>query len=521
MSHVAGHAPSFVHSFIQRLEKHQLAQIGLLRQREIPHVSISDARDRDLLVTRSSPHSFQLGTGASIYTDALIPAITSAQFEVILVTCFWAPSKTLSALHDALAKLAAHRRALNDDARAKGTCTLAPLKIHICLSSRSLLQKLLHPQSRQGYIYPSSSWQQKLGLPDPALLEAGAIVLEVKSLFFLPFSVMHPKFVIVDRRRAFIPSCNVSWEPWLEGCVEITGDAVRGLFSFYSLTWKSGVKLDFAFPQTREGDGEGPSLGGGAFEAREAGLTLVTSTADSRTMLDAPTPITTLLLPSSSHRNPRFRPFPWQRHPEPPGTPLNIALLEVLECARRSVYVQTPNLTCEAVIKALLDAVGRGVDVTIVTGRNMMLLEQIVTAGTTTAWCIRSLLRRFAKLKAELRGRASDVEAGRTSPKLGRLLVSYFCPRSRRESNSNRERQPLIADGHEEPVHSHLKLTIVDGEFTVLGSGNMDRASWFTSQELGILFQDRALATSVRTAVDSTLEARLATVFDSAAASQD
>jgi len=61
----------------------------------------------------------------------------------------------------------------------------------------------------------------------------------------------------------------------------------------------------------------------------------------------------------------------------------------------------------------------------------------------------------------------------------------------------------------------------VDGEFTVLGSGNMDRASWFTSQELGILFQDRALATSVRTAVDSTLEARLATVFDSAAASQD
>lgn len=514
MSQVAGHAPSFVHKFIHRLEKHQLANHRLLRQREIPHVSISDAQDRDLLVTRSSPHSFQLGTGASIYTDALIPAITSAQFEVILVTCFWAPSKTLSALQDALTKLAAHRRALNDDARSKGASNLAPLKIHICLSSRSLFQKLLHPQSRQGYVYPSSSWQRKLGLPDPALLEAGAIVLEVKSLFFLPFSVMHPKFVIVDRQRAFIPSCNVSWEPWLEGCVEITGDAVRGLFSFYSLTWNSGLKLDFAYPQTQ--NGEALSLEGRAFDAREAGLPLVTSTADSCTILDIPAPITTLLLPSSSHRNPRFRPFPWQRHPEPPGTPLNIALLEALQCARRSIYVQTPNLTCEAVIKALLDAVGRGVDVTIVTGRNMMLLEQIVTAGTTTAWCIRSLLRRFAKLKAELHSRVSDVEAGRTSPQLGRLLVSYFCPRSRCKPD-NRERQPLIADGHEEPVHSHLKLTIVDNEFTVLGSGNMDRASWFTSQELGILFQDQALATSVRTAVDSVLEARLDTVFDSAA----
>jgi phosphatidylserine/phosphatidylglycerophosphate/cardiolipin synthase-like enzyme len=40
----------------------------------------------------------------------------------------------------------------------------------------------------------------------------------------------------------------------------------------------------------------------------------------------------------------------------------------------------------------------------------------------------------------------------------------------------------------DEPAVSHLKMTLVDGRFLVLGSGNMDRASWFTSQELGMLF---------------------------------
>jgi phosphatidylserine/phosphatidylglycerophosphate/cardiolipin synthase-like enzyme len=28
----------------------------------------------------------------------------------------------------------------------------------------------------------------------------------------------------------------------------------------------------------------------------------------------------------------------------------------------------------------------------------------------------------------------------------------------------------------------------VDGEYLMLGSGNMDRASWWTSQEIGVLF---------------------------------
>ena len=71
------------------------------------------------------------------------------------------------------------------------------------------------------------------------------------------------------------------------------------------------------------------------------------------------------------------------------------------------------------------------------------------------------------------------------------------------------------ADRGEEPVHSHLKLTIVDDEFTVLGSGNMDRASWWTSQELGILFHDGELASAVRSGVEGVMDGRFDVVFDS------
>lgn len=505
---------SFVTEFLRRLElSHPAAPRPANRDSDFPSYSLHDVSERELIATHSRPKSFQLGTGASIFTDCLIPAIVSARHEVILVTCFWAPSTTLTALCEALTKLAAHRRAVIQDARSRGsTSSVPPLRVCICLSSISLLQKLLHPQSRSGYIYPPASWPTKLGLPDAALLEAGGIELRVKSLFFLPFSVMHPKFVIIDRRRAFLPSCNVSWEAWLEGCVEVEGDAVRSLLSFYARTWDQ-LAHDLE-PRFGDGDGDGDGRHGIAegsfFDARQAGLALAPSTAHYRAGLPSEPTLPTLVLPSSCHRNPRFHPFPWQRSPAPPGTPLNVALLQLFEHAEQSIYVQTPNLTCEPVVAALLDALARGVDVVIVTSRNMMILEQLVTAGTTTSWCIRSFIRRFGRLRVHPH---CDPEAGRRG--LGRLQISYFRARCRAGSGG-RETRPLIASAQgEEPVHSHLKLTLVDGEYAVLGSGNLDRASFFTSQELGILFQGHEFCNTIKAGVEGVLEGRLDVVFDS------
>lgn len=64
---------------------------------------------------------------------------------------------------------------------------------------------------------------------------------------------------------------------------------------------------------------------------------------------------------------------------------------------------------------------------------------------------------------------------------------------------------------------SHVKCTLVDGggdkngngAVVVLGSGNMDRASWFTSQELGVAIEDPALVKDVWGQLEKRLERRV------------
>lgn len=441
--------------------------------------------------------TFTLGTGASIYTQRLLPAILLAQHEIILVTCFWAPSKSLTALSNALEQLA----------RKRETQPVQTLRVRICFSSRSLLQKLLHTSSSDGYTYPKSCWANKLGLPAPEVLAAGKMELEVKSLFFLPFSVMHPKFLIVDRRRAFVPSCNVSWESWLEGCLEMSrraprDDPIDGLLGFYRAVWHKDLDLEASLPPFIEPDTGRTPITNSSKEFK------LKSPADVTVNLaDVQVPAAALeWLPGWHHRNPSFCFLPW-KYPSVPDTPLNTTVLRLFDGASREIYVQTPNLTSPPVLSAIDKALARGVDVTIVTSRRMMLLEQIVTAGTTTGWCIRGLVKRHQRLpqSAATRERAHlgtgetvDLEAQAVAP--GSLRISYF--RSREGRNLD-----------EEPVHSHLKLSIFDGQHTVLGSGNMDRASWFTSQELGVLIHSIEFATTVKKTVDEVLDGRLDYVF--------
>ena len=141
-----------------------------------------------------------------------------------------------------------------------------------------------------------------------------------------------------------------------------------------------------------------------------------------------------------------------------------------------------------------------------------MILEQLVTAGTTTTRCMRKLAKRYETLVSlsplpasrdsatPLRPDAYDEEAALGTPGPGALTIEFFEPRGG-------ARGPGKERG--EPQQSHLKLTVVDEQVVVLGSGNMDRASWFTSQELGVAFFDREMAAKVREAVGRQMEGRV------------
>ena len=128
-----------------------------------------------------------------------------------------------------------------------------------------------------------------------------------------------------------------------------------------------------------------------------------------------------------------------------------------------------------------------------------MILEQLVTAGTITEFEVWKLRRRYRRLLKtyEKRREGGDAEVQLMAP--GTLTIGYY---------HAREGEKRV----DEPVKSHLKLTIVDEEVVVLGSGNMDRASWYTSQELGVTFFDREMAKNIRGSVDEGLVGRVSYV---------
>ncbi|KPM34614.1 hypothetical protein AK830_g11954 [Neonectria ditissima] len=450
---------SFVQPWRELLESHRDQQ-----RDDLPNQHVDDI---DSLITTSVPTALYVGTGHSIYTRALLPAILTARHSVQLITCYWAPSPSLDSIRATILQLALTRAQASSG---------PPLRITIGFSSRGLFQKLFHTPSRDGHVYPPSQWPE-LGLPDEDVLAKARIELTVKSVFFTPFSVMHPKFVIVDGARAWVPSCNVSWERWFEGCVEVQGDIVNKLLAFYDRVWGSG-KDSHLIPDLEETDNptrNPPENGTHPLQSSTSDSPIHNTGDSSATQsitLNTKEPVPTIFLPSSHHRNPKFAFFPFLSHTNPPMTPLNAALLTLFANAQHQITILTPNVTSWPVVEALLDALARGVDVQIRTSKGMMLIEQLVTAGTTTSWCLRRFVQKYKALTQKTR--PSDPESQPIQP--GNLEILYY-----KQLDARR-------DMDDEPVVSHFKMTLVDEEYLILGSGNMDRASWWTSQELGLLF---------------------------------
>lgn len=391
---------------------------------------------------------FTFGSALDIYTSTILPALESAQYEILFVTCFWAHSTSLEKLCSTLVKL-------SDRARSQPTGT-PKLRVRLCFSSRSLTQKLFHTSSATGYIYPPSKWRS-LGLPPPEDLKG--LDLQVKSLFVLPFSVMHPKFVILDRQRVLLPSCNLSWEIWLECCLPLTGPIVNSFVRFWQHTWGRNDWADL--PATPL--------------PYQASSTVTTYTA--------------VFLPSPHHRNPQFRLLPFTSFVPPPPTPLNALLLHLFSRAQDRIVLLTPNLTSPPVMSAILDALSRGVDVTIITNRRMMILEQLITSGTITWICMWKLRWRYNRMSRRRmsQDRFGNVENGVVARNTGSLRIGYYRPTA-------------------EYKRTHIKCTTIDDRVVILGSGNMDRASWYTSQELGVAIEGEEVVKEIWKAIEGSFD---------------
>jgi phosphatidylserine/phosphatidylglycerophosphate/cardiolipin synthase-like enzyme len=426
------------------------------------------AASLDTLVTSSQPIKFSVGTGSQILSSTLTNCLNTKD-ELIIVTCFWAKSSSQEAVSSLLLKLSAQACSQN-----------CKIQVRICFSSRSISQKLFQTSSLDGKIYPPSSWAS-LGLPSAE--ELHGLEMVVKSVFVRPFSVMHPKFILMDRQKAFMPSCNLSFENWFEGCIEMRGEFCEKLFEFWDAFWSRGGAQLPPLPSHGYPDTTSTPLPAGP-DTRLINQIIISPTSPQ---------VPTILLPSPHHINPHFRP-PGVSHPPPPLTPLNTFLIHLFSTATQNIFIQTPNLTSAPVISALFSALERGIHIHLVTSRRLMVLEQLVTAGTITEIEVWKLRRRYRRLLRVYEKNGSDIEAQVQKP--GALKVEHYLAKQG-------------VRGDEEPVKSHLKMVIVDEEITVLGSGNMDRASWYTSQELGVAFFSREMAREIRGCLDEGLEGRV------------
>lgn len=109
------------------------------------------------------------------------------------------------------------------------------------------------------------------------------------------------------------------------------------------------------------------------------------------------------------------------------------------------------------------------------------------------------------------RAREQDVEEGRG--RVGQLSISYYQPSQSRLQVQDGDTQEAGVQA-DEPVQSHFKLTIIDGQVAVFGSGNLDRASWFTSQELGVAFFGREFVGSVEEGLERAMRGRRKVFFE-------
>ena len=123
----------------------------------------------------------------------------------------------------------------------------------------------------------------------------------------------------------------------------------------------------------------------------------------------------------------------------------------------------------------------------------MMVLEQLLTAGTITELCVRRLIRNYKRIA--IKDYLSRAEESR---EVGRLSIGYF----RYAPERGIERK------------CHVKCTIIDDKLVVLGSGNMDRASWYTSQELGVAIESKELAMHVKEVLSASLHGRVEMYYE-------
>ncbi|KAF1817633.1 phospholipase D [Eremomyces bilateralis CBS 781.70] len=438
--------------------------------------------------------------------------IARAESEVLLATNYWVGSRASDVLREALKELS--RRAGERGQKAN-------VKI---IYDRGHLKQFI-----QNHTMVSEREYTHSSLNLPPASEIPNVSMQVMNYHRPAMGTFHAKFLVVDRKVGVVGSNNIQNNENFEMMVHLEGDIVDSIYDNFIISWHEALdppletltrpastqrpptfedpefgkfaenfKIDLSRPQEPRMSDElarsprefsfsqsiqdevrtvqkllSPGQGMSAIDALSHHLNEPFG-GDVKTALPDDTPVQ--FFPLKLHkphapvamalvnRNPWAAPNNSSIH-----TPQNEAWLSAFRNARHSIFIQTPDLNASVLQPAILDAVKRGIIVTLhlCLGYNdagEMLPGQGGVNETTVA-----------RLRRKARESGEDVA--------GRLVVQWYVAAD--------QDRPIWA-GHKKRS-CHTKLMIVDGEVGITGSGNQDTQSWAHSQEINVMIDSKEI----------------------------
>ncbi|KAK6535839.1 hypothetical protein TWF281_000089 [Arthrobotrys megalospora] len=394
--------------------------------------------------------------------DHYYKLIVEAKSEVMIFSNFWKFSYAARRIGDAL-RVLSERLGL-----AEEPC------VHVrIMFDRGSIKHLFYSR----VTVTEAEWIT-LGLPPTK--EIPKIHLEVLNYHNFPLGTLHSKFMVVDKRIAVLNSCNIQDNSNLEMMCQFEGPIVDDIWDHAMSTWGQTVELGLSSPTEDISPSTSPTVQrSDEVDSLSADDPPIRLTANDVTEV-LNRSVSNRILPDATDGDITERPFrshirlttedlPMALVPRAPyawlgnnslNTPQNVAWLSGIRFAKFKIFIQTPDLNASPVVTALLDAVRRGVEVSIVLclGYND-LGEMLPMQGGHNESVVAGMKRELSEKEREM------------------LKIYWYVGRDMT--------RPVHASKHFRTCH--IKLMIVDDRIGIMGSGNQDTQSWFHSQEINIM----------------------------------
>ncbi|EGX97022.1 IQ calmodulin-binding protein [Cordyceps militaris CM01] len=456
--------------------------------------------------------------------------IASAEKEIFFVTCVWSPSLAQKLIRGALMELSRRAQARNQRVKAHFMYDAAGL------SNLSDSHRRLTPKS-----YAAKS----VGLPSPE--EIPHVDLEVMNVHTIPLGTLHSKFCVVDGKRACIMSNNMADNDNLEMMVQLEGPIVESVRDAALITWyeqlretdapvagqipsthrtdisQDGSRADIApLPETKQAgiasqidpshlpvhmpDDAHFDLhladevlriqrnyhrteGERHVDAANRVLNLATKKPVAPTGPDFSDEeaMTPYIMTETQQQVPMVlvcRPPYGSFGSRNAYVPQNEAWLSLIRNCTSDIFIQTPDLNAAPLLPAILDAIHRGVKVTIYTCFGYNEAGEMIPGQ------------------------------GGTNEQVATSLVDSLSPDG--QARSLLQIYNYVGKDQDHPIHQsfksrscHIKLLIADGRVGIQGSGNQDTQSWFHSQEVNVMVDSQSICEKWRACIDRNQNTKL------------